>query len=172
MNYAPNAAAAEWLVRQVWPRVRAARPDATLTIVGAHPTRRLCDLARADASIEVTGAVPDVRPYLWKASVAAAPLSVARGLQNKVLEAVAAGLPVIASRAVVEGLPAEVLPACSQADSPDEVVDQILGTLAMAPLERRAIARGAALECLDWRHRLATLDSILSAALRPVRLTA
>jgi len=172
MNYAPNAAAAEWLVREVWPHVRAARPDAALTIVGAHPTRRLCELARTDASIEVTGAVPDVRPFLWKAAVAVAPLTVARGLQNKVLEAVAAGLPVIASRAVVEGLPAEVLPACSQADSSDDVVDQILSTLAMAPLERRAIARGAALECLDWRHRLAPLDAILSAALRPVRLTA
>lgn len=164
MSYEPNAAAALWLAHHVWPRVRAAHPDATLVLVGANPTRQVRDLARQDRSIEVTGSVDDVKPFLWQSAVSVAPLFVARGLQNKVLEAVAAGLPTVVTSAVANGLPAEVLPACLVADAAGAFADQVIALLSRSAADRRAIAERAALESLSWARRLAPLDSILDAA--------
>src|SRR5262249_40164553 len=86
-DYAPNADGAVWFAREVWPLVRAARPQATLTLAGASPTRAVRQLGAVDPSIEVTGAVADMRPYLWRSAIAVAPIHQARGVQNKVLEA-------------------------------------------------------------------------------------
>ena len=161
MNYAPNEAAALWLAREVWPRVLRVRSDARLTLLGASPTRRVRALSKKDPSIHVTGSVPDVRPFLWDAAVSVAPLSVARGVQNKVLEAIAAGLPSIVSPAVFDGLPAEIAPACVEADGADAFAREIVRLLAMTPADRRAMARSARLERLSWRHRLQALDDVL-----------
>src|SRR4029077_21201266 len=81
-NYAPNADGAIWFAREVWPRVRAARRHARLTLAGASPTRAVRRLAEADASIEVTGSVKDIRPFLWRSAVSVAPIFQARGVQN------------------------------------------------------------------------------------------
>jgi sugar transferase (PEP-CTERM/EpsH1 system associated) len=170
MNYAPNEAGAWWLARDVWPIVRRSRPDATLTILGANPTPRLRSLPASDRSIEVTGSVPSVQPFLFRSAVSAAPLFVARGLQNKVLEATAAGLPSVVTTAVLEGLPAEVAPACAVGDSADAFAAQIVTLLDRSPLERREIVQRAALDSLVWPRRIAALESILaSAADRQVR---
>ncbi len=166
MNYGPNESAAWWLAHSVWPLVRHARPDATLVILGAHPTRRLRDLPRRHPSIEVTGAVPSVQPFLWNAAVSVAPLFVARGLQNKVLEATAAGLPSVVTSAVVKGLPSSVRPACAVVDSAEGFATNIVRLLACSPEERRAIASSANMESLTWPKRLAALDSIMCAAAR------
>src|SRR5262249_9227891 len=83
MNYQPNEEAALRLIQRIWPAVRAAQPDARLLIVGAHPTARLRQAAERDETVEVTGAVPDGRPYLWNAAVSAAPIRSARGLEDK-----------------------------------------------------------------------------------------
>jgi glycosyltransferase involved in cell wall biosynthesis len=157
MNYAPNVQGAMWLAREVWPRVRAARPEARLLLVGAGPTRRLLDLPRADSSIVVTGAVPDVRPYLWNGAVAAAPLLVARGVQNKVLEAVGAGLPAVVTPVVAGGLPVEIMAACRVAGSSEAFSQALLDLLALGPEQRRGIAVGADLQRLAWGPRLETL---------------
>ncbi len=127
MSYPPNAEAAEWLAREVWPRVRASHPAATLALVGSDPPPAIRRLADSDPLIEVTGHVPDVKPWLWESAVAAAPLRVARGIQNKVLEAVAAGLPCIVSSEVYDGLPEEIRPACEVADSAERCADLIVG---------------------------------------------
>jgi sugar transferase (PEP-CTERM/EpsH1 system associated) len=171
MNYEPNETAALWLMREVWPEIRRARPDATLTLAGANPTRRLHQAAQRDPSIEVTGFVTDVRPFLWKSAVSVAPLAVARGLQNKVLEATAAGLPSVVTRAVREGLPLEAMPACVQADSPAEFVRETLRLLSIHPAERRAIAGRANLTALSWASRLSGLDAVLADLSRPARLS-
>ncbi len=163
MNYSPNETGAEWLARTVWPRVRAVRPDAVLTLVGAHPTRRVSDLARG-GSIEVTGSVPDVRPYLWRSAVAAAPLFVARGVQNKVLEALAAGLPAVITPPVAAGLPAEARPACVEAASADDFAAEIVALLERPAAARRALAASARLDALEWSHCLGRLDAILAQA--------
>ncbi|HWF83875.1 MAG TPA: TIGR03087 family PEP-CTERM/XrtA system glycosyltransferase [Vicinamibacterales bacterium] len=162
MDYAPNEEAALWLVQEIWPLVRARRADALLRLVGSNPTRRLRAACRADASIEVTGVVPDVRPMLWGSAVAAAPLRIARGLQNKALEALAAGLPTVITSAVAAGLPADALPGCAVADSAEEFAANLLARLALEPADRRAYAARAQLSGLDWSRTLAPLWSILT----------
>ena len=89
MNYAPNDQGIRWFINEVWPIVRTHRSDATLAVVGADPNRSLQALCARDHTIELTGRVPDVRPWLWESAVAIAPLHVARGVQNKALEAIA-----------------------------------------------------------------------------------
>jgi sugar transferase (PEP-CTERM/EpsH1 system associated) len=164
LNYRPNEEAALRLVQGIWPKVRAERPDARLLIVGAHPTAKLRQAAQGDPSIEVTGAVPDVRPYLWSAAVSIAPLLTARGLQNKVLEALAAGLPVVTTPAVADGLPATAMSGCIVANDDQESADAVLSLLRRTPTERRAFARHADLSELGWARQLAGLVPILTAA--------
>jgi hypothetical protein len=101
--------------------------------------------------------------------VSVAPLFVARGLQNKVLEATAAGLPSIVTSAVLDGLPGEAVPACRRADNESEFVGHILDLLADSPVARRAVAERATLGSLDWAHRLAPLDQILFEAASGLR---
>jgi len=110
MDYPPNAEAATFFARQVWSIIRQAHPNARFTIVGARPTKTVLKLTRIPG-IEVTGYVSDVRPYLATATVSVAPLATARGVQNKILEAMAAGVPVLTTPDVAKGLPegAEVL---------------------------------------------------------------
>jgi sugar transferase (PEP-CTERM/EpsH1 system associated) len=156
MDYAPNEEAGLWIAREVWPRVAPRVPDARLCLVGANPTRRLQDLSGGSPSVVVTGTVPDVRPYLWRAAVAAAPLHVARGVQNKVLEAVAAGLPAVITPAVAGGLPPEILPACTIADSAEAFGDALCRLLS-ADDERGRLVRSARLDALDWHTRLAPM---------------
>lgn len=162
-NYAPNVAGALWLAREVWPRVLAARPDARLTLAGSGPVRSIRRLAN-HSSIEVTGEVPDMRRYLWRSAVAVAPLLTARGVQNKVLEAVAAGLPVVVTPAVWEGLPAEVLPACRPAADPDGFAAAIVDLLALTPVARRRVAERARVAELAWPLRLAPLMQLIQRA--------
>ncbi len=161
MDYAPNEEAALWLAQEIWPKVRAARADALLRLVGPNPTARLRAACRADASIEVTGVVPDVRPMLWESAVAAAPLRIARGLQNKALEALAAGLPTVITSAVAAGLPTDVLPGCAIADSSEDFAASLVARLALEPADRRAYAARAQLSGLDWSRTLASLWPIL-----------
>jgi glycosyltransferase involved in cell wall biosynthesis len=163
-NYAPNVEGALWLARDVWPRVRAMRPDARLTLAGAHPARSIRRLAANDKSIEVTGQVPDMRPYLWRSAIAVAPLFTARGVQNKVLEAVAAGLPAVVTPAVLAGLPAEVVPACRMAAEPESYARAILDLLALTPAARRRLAARAQLADLAWSIRLAPLVRLIGRA--------
>lgn len=166
MNYAPNDEGMQWFVREVWPLVRAARPDATLAIVGSDPTAELIGQCASDPSIEVTGRVPDVREWLWRAAVGVAPLFVARGVQNKVLEAVAAGLPVVITDAVAGGVPAHVAAATFLANTPDRFSQHIVDLLARTPADRRAIAARADLEALDWDATLESLWPLLRDAAR------
>jgi sugar transferase (PEP-CTERM/EpsH1 system associated) len=162
MNYQPNEAAAVWIARTVWPLVIARRPDARLMLVGATPSGAV--RALANASITVTGSVPDTRPYLWDAAVGLAPLLTARGIQNKVLEAVAAGLPVVVTPQVREGLPPEIVPAVEVAAAPQEFAEAVLALFERSPAERRAIAGRAAVGALAWPARLETLSAIIAAA--------
>jgi sugar transferase (PEP-CTERM/EpsH1 system associated) len=165
-DYLPNERGAIWFARHVWPLVRAHRPDACLTLVGKNPTAAVRGLGEADPSIDVTGAVPDVRPYLWSAAVGIAPLLEARGVQNKVLEAVAAGLPAVVTPAVAHGLPATVLPACLVTSDAEDYASSVLATLALPPEARRRVAALADLSRLRWRDCLSDLMPILQDAVQ------
>lgn len=164
MSYGPNAAGAEWLSQQVWPMVRAARPDASLVLAGADPPHSVRRLASEAKGIHVTGTVPDIRPCLWDASVAAAPLLTSRGLQNKVLEALAAGLPAVVTESVAEGLPREVMAACRVARSAEAFAASLIDLLSLGPQARHAIAARADLDALTWERQLAPLCGMLEDA--------
>jgi sugar transferase (PEP-CTERM/EpsH1 system associated) len=105
MSYHANVSAVLHFVRDIWPSVRARRPDARLRIVGSRPPREIAALA-ADPSITVTGHVADVRAAVSGASLAVCPVTVKVGIQNKVLESMALGLPVVCTRAGAEGIAA------------------------------------------------------------------
>jgi len=158
MNYQPNVEGVIWFARNVWPEILRLHPDARFQIVGASPDSSVTDLA--SPSIEVVGRVPDVRPYLWNAAVAVAPLLTSRGLQNKVLEALAAGLPVVVTEAVREGLPVD-----TQASTPVGVDARSFAAAVAALLdrtasERRQLALAAGVDAHSWRHKLATLPDL------------
>jgi sugar transferase (PEP-CTERM/EpsH1 system associated) len=161
MNYRPNIEAMVWFVAQVMPRLRARPVAPCLWIVGVNPTRAVLDLAGPD--VRVTGRVPDVRPYLKHARVAVAPLRIGRGIQNKVLEAMAMGLPVIATPQAREGLDScrdgELLTAADPADfaaAIDRVLDGDGGAIG-------ARARARVISDFGWGASLARLDRLIAS---------
>jgi sugar transferase (PEP-CTERM/EpsH1 system associated) len=164
MNYTPNVDAAVWLAQSVWPAVRARRPEARLFIVGSDPVPAIRRLHSSANGIEVTGTVDDVRPYLWQSAVAVAPLLTARGVQNKVLEAVGAGLPAVVSPQVLDGLPGVVHSACRLASTPDAFANETLSLLDLTGHQRREIAGSASLEQLSWESQLEPLHRLLADA--------
>jgi sugar transferase (PEP-CTERM/EpsH1 system associated) len=164
LDYEPNEAGVRWFATEVWPLVRSTVPTARFAIVGSGATRALRRLAANDASIDLVGAVTAVPPHLWRAAVSVAPLRVARGLQNKVLEALAAGLPVVVTNAVSDGLPVEAGAGCVVADSADAFARAVTALLLASPDERRARAAKAALDDLTWAKQLASIEPILRQA--------
>jgi glycosyltransferase involved in cell wall biosynthesis len=161
MNYTPNVDGALWFCQNVWPAVRRLRPDAELLVVGSDPVPAIRRLHAPGSGIEVTGTVDDVRPSLWRSAVAIAPLLTARGIQNKVLEAVGAGLPAVVSAQVFEGLPTAVRPACRVGVSAEAFAEEILALLSLSPGERRQIAASAEMAELTWESQLRPLHKLL-----------
>jgi sugar transferase (PEP-CTERM/EpsH1 system associated) len=99
MDYFPNVDAARYFCRDIFPLVRRTMTDAHFYVVGRNPTPQVRELAK-QTNVTVTGTVPDVRPYLARATVAVAPFRLARGVQNKVLESMAMGVPVVAFKGI------------------------------------------------------------------------
>jgi glycosyltransferase involved in cell wall biosynthesis len=106
MNYYPNIDAALWFAHDVWPRLRSLFPECRLTLVGSDPAPAVLAL-RGTEGIEVTGTVQDVRPFYHHADIALAPLRMGGGTRLKILEAMAAGVPVISTAVGAEGLAVE-----------------------------------------------------------------
>lgn len=160
MDYWPNADAVEWFAKEILARVRQARPDARFTIVGSRPTPAVHTLAQ-DPAVRVTGRVPDVRPYLAHAAVVVAPMRIARGVQNKVLEGMAMARPVVVSPQGYEGLsakPDEELLLAGQADA--------FAAATLAALDRPDLgprARQRVLEDYAWDSCLARVDQRLES---------
>lgn len=128
LDYPPNVDAAAWFCREVWPEVRRVRPGETVKLVGRRPSsevRRLADLP----GVELVGQVPDVRPHVAGAAVAVAPLRIARGIQNKVLEALAMAKAVVASPEALTGLDVEPGVHALSATSPGGWAGAVLGLL-------------------------------------------
>jgi sugar transferase (PEP-CTERM/EpsH1 system associated) len=161
MDYWANVDAVAWFAREVFPIVRADVPQVRFYIVGARPTREVQDLAQLPG-VRVTGTVSDTRPYLAHARVAVAPLRLARGVQNKVLEAMAMARPVIASPQAVAGIvPCPELTEWS-ADAPDGLARLALKCLREpAPAALGSALRAHVLKHYGWSENLARVDSIL-----------
>ena len=135
MRYHANVASVLDFVRRVMPQVWERHPRCRLLIVGADPSAEVKHLAR-DARIIVTGYVKDVRPYLLRAAVAVSPVLYGAGVQTKVLECMAAGLPVVASPQACSGLQAEADAELLTAKEPPSSVDA-LDELLASPAHRR-----------------------------------
>lgn len=169
MDYPPNVEAVVHYATRTLPRVRDAVPDACFAIVGRNPVasvRRLASLP----GVRIVGEVPDIRHWIVAADVVAAPLLVARGIQNKVLEAMALGRPVVASPAAFEGIDAvpgrEIIVAGRDADAAE-------ATIALLEDKPRARALGAAARSrmvarYGWEGRLAVLPLLLDSIREPV----
>ncbi len=153
MGVLHNIDAAELLARQVLPLVRRLVPEASLQIVGADPARRVQSLA-ALPGVEVTGFVPDLNNALNKAAVFVAPLRFAAGIQNKVLEAMAAGRPVITTPMVNEGLGAEPGEDLLLAESPASIAASLVELLPDAEARSRIGAAGRRFvsRTFSWDH--------------------
>lgn len=158
MDYFPNVEGARWLATAVWPLVRNQLPDARLQIVGSRPTASVRHLADPTQGIEVTGEVPDVRPYLWHASVAVAPLLTARGVQNKVLEAAAAGLRVVVTPAVSRGVPPAIFDSCIIAATPEAFANAVVANATSQP------SAPTTPPDLSWHRQLGNLRPLLEDA--------
>jgi glycosyltransferase involved in cell wall biosynthesis len=162
MDYAPNIDAVRWFAGEVMPLL----PEARFAIVGRKPAEAVRRLAGPRTI--VTGAVPDVRAWLAAADVVAAPLRIARGIQNKVLEAMAMARPVVASPAAFEGIEAEPgrhLLVADGAQGQSEAIAALLGDPARAGAMGRA-ARARMVEAYRWEARLAPLAGIVGVAPR------
>jgi sugar transferase (PEP-CTERM/EpsH1 system associated) len=152
MDYMPNVDAVLWFADQVWPILQRQHPDLHWTIVGRNPSPAVQELGKLP-NITVTGFVPDVRPYLVGA-VSIAPIRVSCGVQNKVLEALAAGSPVIASPNVAEGLDIKAQEDFLIAKKPIDWIAAIELLLKDHDLAQRLAsqARQTMLQHLTWNH--------------------
>jgi glycosyltransferase involved in cell wall biosynthesis len=161
MNYKPNADAAIWFAQKVWPQIRQRYPDARFYVVGKSPTPEVRAL-QAIEGIEVTGSVPDVRPWLMRATCAVVPLQIARGVQNKVLEAMACGRPVICSPEPLKGLAAEPGVHLLRADTAVEWVTAIVGVFdnKQKQLDLGAAAAKWVQQHYSWNSALAMLNEL------------
>lgn len=163
MDYWPNIDAVTWFAGEALPRLRAVRPQLRFYIVGRNPTAQVRALAADD--VVVTGTVPDVRPYLEHAAVVVAPLRLARGVQNKILEAMAMQRVVVAAAECAGALQVRVGEEIAVATRPQEYVDAVL-CLLDAPEVAAAMGKAArhrVVESYSWRAHLSALDAHLAA---------
>ena len=164
MDYPPNADAVVWFATEILPIIRQTLPAARFHIVGHSPNEAVKRLGHIEG-VQVTGRVADVRPYVAHATASVAPLRIARGIQNKVLEAMAMARPVVVTTDGLEGIDAEPGKEAIIADHAADFAAACIG-LAIGG-HGRAIgeaARACVLRLYDWPVRLSRFDAML----RPV----
>jgi polysaccharide biosynthesis protein PslH len=164
MDYFPNADAVTWFCQEIFPIVQEQIPEATLTICGAHPTAAVRRLAKR-RGVTVTGWVADTRPYLDEAEVFVAPLRVARGVQNKLLEALAMGLPCVATTTAWSGTVVAKGAGILVTDDGRKFAEEVANLLRDAAYrtEMAHKARAAAQAKYRWEAQLASLDRVIAA---------
>jgi sugar transferase (PEP-CTERM/EpsH1 system associated) len=162
MDYWPNVDAVTYFAKHVFPEVRSFRSEARFFIVGAHPSKAVLELGRLPG-VHVTGTVASVRPYLAHARLAVAPIRLARGIQNKVLEALAMRLPVLLTRSAQIGIGHENEDSGMTLASPHEMVDATLRQLELAPQVPQP-GRAFVLRHFQWEPAFQELGRILDAS--------
>lgn len=163
MDYWPNVDAVQWFCDEVFPVLRRQDPELRFYIVGSRPAPQVQALAQA-AGVTVTGTVPDVRPYIRHARVAVAPLRIARGIQNKVLEAMAMATPVVVSPQALEGIAAE--PGRELLLAPDAAgfADAVARLLARTGNDMGLAARARVEHHYSWPSNLACIGEKLECS--------
>jgi len=170
MDYYANVDAVVYFAEEVFPRIRGEIPEASFTIVGSRPTARVRALANRPG-IAVTGTVDDVRPYYARAAVCVVPLRIARGIQNKVLEGLAMGRPVVTSTAAAAGLGASIGDEIRVADAPEAMAHEIVRLLrdpeaaeAMGRAGRKFVER-----TYVWERSMRRFESLVESSLESRR---
>jgi sugar transferase (PEP-CTERM/EpsH1 system associated) len=166
MDYSPNIEAVQWFAATIFPMIRTGHPDARFAIVGRAPTDAVTALDVLPG-VSVTGEVADVRGWLAAASVVVAPLKLARGVQNKVLEAMAMARPVVASLAAAEGI--DHGGTIRVGATADDIAAEIGALLADARAAERLgqSARAQVQRRYSWAARLAPLETIMGIGAAP-----
>lgn len=162
MDYRPNIEAVSDFAQNAMPVIRAQHPEATFAIVGRNPTQAVSDLSMLPG-VQVTGAVDDVRTWLAAADVVVAPLRIARGIQNKVLEAMAMAKPVVTSPAAAEGIDAEHGQHFFVEENVGAEALRVCALLA-EPSSGFSIGKAARAHVIahyGWRSQLAPLDRLM-----------
>ena len=162
MDYFPNINGILYFANEILPIIRRTVPRTELRIVGSNPGRKVRNLARIPG-VSVSGHVPDVRPYLVDATVSVAPLRIARGTQNKILEAMALGIPTVATSEAAKGVrcvPGEHLLV---ADGPDAFADQVIKVIQNTALQKTLSEAGRRQveQVHSWARSMDVLDDIL-----------
>ncbi len=163
MDYIPNVDAVTWFAKDILPLIRKALPTAQFYIVGSSPSAAVQGLAAIDG-VHVTGRVPDVRPYLAHCTAGVAPMRIARGIQNKVMEAMSMAKPVIVTSDALEGIDATPGTDVILANDPAAFAEAAI-RLARNPEEAQTIgatARKLVVENFSWEGRLAGFDRLLN----------
>lgn len=170
MDYFPNVDAVQYFCSDIFPLVRAAVPDCWFFIVGRNPTRHVQALSK-HPNVTVTGSVLDVRPYLAQAAIAVAPFRIARGVQNKVLEAMATGLPVVGTSQSFEGLAATEEDGIRIADDPQRFATELIALLTGNDTLRQRCALQARRYVEmhhQWSEQGLQLERLLQGVARPL----
>lgn len=162
MDYWANVDAVTWFAREVFPVLRAQFSDVRFYIVGSRPTEEV--QALAGAGIIVTGSVPDIRPYVAHAAISVAPLRIARGIQNKVLEAMAMAKPVVVSPQALEGIDAETNREVILANDAAAFITRIAAQLSQPDETLGQAARRRVDQAYRWDSSLQRVDRLLEQA--------
>lgn len=163
MDYWPNVDAVQWFAAEAMPLLRARFPDLRFYIVGARPAPAVLELGK-QPGIVVTGTVPDVRPYIAHARAAVAPLRIARGIQNKVLEAMAMATPVVVSPQALEGIEAEPGRELMLAEDAAGFADAVAALLGRSSNEMGLAARARVERKYSWPSNLACIGERLECS--------
>jgi polysaccharide biosynthesis protein PslH len=173
MDYAPNVDAVTWFAEDIWPAVRAAHPEARFRVVGRRPTRAVRRLAR-HAGVEVTGEVAHVIDALSQWQVAVAPMRLGRGVQNKVLEAMAAARPVVLTSLATAGLSKRDTQCVVTADTTETFAAEVSRLLSDITLCRRfgTAARRVVAREHNWVREVAKLEALFDTPAPRLHLAA
>ena len=167
MDYYPNQECMQRFCDEVWPLLKQQRPGMKLLIVGADPSPAMRALGERPG-VTVTGSVPDVRPYIRGSALMVAPLAIARGTQNKILEAMGMGVPVVTSTAAAGGVDAEAEKHLLVADSAPQIADAVLRITGSAD-ERARLAHSGRERMLShhaWPSSMRRLDGIIEGCVK------
>jgi polysaccharide biosynthesis protein PslH len=167
MDYYPNQECMARFCKEVWPLLLRRKSNMKLLIVGADPTPAMRALGQLQG-VTVTGSVPDVRPYVLGSALMVAPLAIARGTQNKILEAMAMGVPVVTSSVAAGGVDAEAPAHFLVADKAQDLADAVL-RITDNPAERARLAAAGRERMLShhaWPKSMQRLDGIISRCLQ------
>ena len=170
MDYYPNQECMQRFCDQVWPLLRQQRPQMKLLIVGADPSPAMLALGQRPG-VTVTGSVPEVQPYIRGSALMVAPLAIARGTQNKILEAMAMGVPVVTSSVAAGGVDAEPENHLLVADTPQQIAAAVL-RITQNPAQRQHFANSGRERMLShhaWPRSMQRLDGIIERCLRGYR---